>query len=80
MNIKNNRPKILTEFGNEHNKSLLIKVDQALFKYLVVAEDGTVDTQAFLKLLMLQSKAESLSGEINWMDMIFNTLQAVPVK
>ena len=80
MNIKNKRLEILAEFGHEHNKSLLIKVDQELLKYLSIAEDGTVSTQEFLKLLILQNKAESHTDDIDWINTIFDTPQAVTIK
>ena len=56
MMIKNNnkRLKILTEFGDENNKALLIEMPPEIIEKLPVDADGTVDTVDFIKVCLDQ--------------------------
>ena len=73
--------KLLSEFGNEENKSLLISLPNEMLKSLEVDGDDNVNTLSLLQLLNKKYLAENrhvtFEEHVDLMDMIFNSDRAV---
>jgi len=76
--------KLLAEYGNPQNKSVLLQMPQHILNDLQVGLDDTVNVKSLLTVL--QRYYDEFDGEItleehvNLMDMIFNTDRAVDEK
>ena len=78
--------KVICEMGDEDRKSLLISMPDELIKRLKVDDQGNVDTENFLHVMidrcMKHEKLAKLAKKVpvNWDDMIFDSSLAVKNK
>ena len=72
--ISNNskKLKILTEFGHDENKSLLIEITQDMADKLDIAADGTVNTIDFIMVCLAEHKDKG-SKPVDLDQLIFDT-------
>lgn len=73
--------KILTEFGNEGYKSLLIELDKTIADQLSVDENDMVDLVDFINICLLElNQQTSTNDEIDLHQLIFDTSIAVDTR
>lgn len=78
--------KILTEFGCDSHKSLLIELDKSIVDQLSIDENGMVATSDFIRVCLtelgypVQIGIEIKDGEPNLEQLIFDTSIAVDIR
>ena len=80
--MKGQKPKIICEFGDRNNKSLLIELPQEIVSKITIAnKTGEIDVYQFIGVLIdYYMQIEINDGSIDLYSMIFDATLAVDSK